>query len=208
MNRAPKRTGRTPLSDAELYLFDALFDAADRVGYLRREEYATAHNLPYTHDLDTAALSEVIASLERAGLVRLRATAGRPDLGPWVRLTPAGGVLWELERSPDWSRFCMDSSAPEGPGGRWVLRIRAADATVVEAFLETAVKCGLYVVESSRGIRRQVRARLVPWQPPRQLAELKAPLEPEPALRHCDWPSYEARRSWWRSIRELATLVA
>lgn len=155
-----------------------------------------------------AALSEVIASLDRTGLVRLRATTRRPDLGPWVRLTAAGGALWELERSPDWSRFCLDSSAPEGRGGRWVLRIRATDATVVEAFLETAVACGLYVVESARLIRRLVRTRLVYWQPPRRLVELEAPLEPEPASQHCDWPAYEARRTWWRSITELATLVA
>jgi hypothetical protein len=38
MNRAPPRTGQTPLADAELYLFDALFDVTLPVGAPRREE--------------------------------------------------------------------------------------------------------------------------------------------------------------------------
>lgn len=45
MNGAPPRTGQTPLADAELYLFDALFDVTDRVGALRRVGFA-ALNLP------------------------------------------------------------------------------------------------------------------------------------------------------------------
>jgi hypothetical protein len=93
MNRAPSRTGRTPLSDPELYLFDALFDVEGRLGALRREEFASSHNLPYTHDLDPAALNRVVRGLERVGLVRLRSDSRRPDLGPWVQLTAAGGKL-------------------------------------------------------------------------------------------------------------------
>jgi hypothetical protein len=119
MNRAPPRTGKTPLADAELYVFDALFDVTLRVGALRREEFA-ALNLPYTHDLDPPVLDALVLRLAEAGLLRLRRASRRPDLGAQVTLTPEGGRLWELERVPEWARFCRDSSAPEGPSGRWV----------------------------------------------------------------------------------------
>jgi hypothetical protein len=208
MNRAPPRSGRTSLTDAQLYLFDALFDVAQRLGALRREEFA-ALNLPYTHDLDPVELDAVVRQLAAAGLLRLRKAMGRPDLGPWIHLTAAGGRLWELEREPQWPRFCTDSSRPEGPRGNWILRIRASDAGIASAFLETARACGLYRPELSRLSRRQVTASVVPWKPPEPLVELRVPLLPaEAASRVADWARYDDGRTWWRSIVELATLAA
>jgi hypothetical protein len=194
------------LADAELYLFDALFDVTLRVGALRREEFA-ALNLPYTHDLDPPALDGLVLRLAEAGLLRLRRASRRPDLGDSVTLTPAGGRLWELERMPEWALFSRDSSAPEGPSGKWVLRIRAASASVAEAFLETARACGLYAPVMPRLSRRRLRARVVPWKPPESLIELRVPLQSEVGSRAVDWAQYEAGRSWWRSIPELATLA-
>jgi hypothetical protein len=208
MNGAPPRTRQTPLSDAELYLFDTLFDVTQRVGALRREEFATL-NLPYTHELDPPALDALVLRLAEAGLLRLRRASGRPDLGAWVTLTPAGGRLWELERAPEWARFCRDSSSPERPSGRWVLRIRASLASVAEAFLETARACGLYAPVMPRLSRRRLRARVVPWKPPESLIELRVLLRSEdcsPGV--IDWAQYEASRSWWRTIPELTTLGA
>jgi hypothetical protein len=124
MNRAPSRTGQTALSNDALYLFDALFDSTQRLGALRREEFAD-FNLPYTHELDPPALNALVLRLAGDGLLRLRRSRRRPDLGAWITLTPAGGRLWELEREPQWLRFCEDSSAPEGPSASWVLRVRA-----------------------------------------------------------------------------------
>ena len=208
MNGAPPRTGQTTLADAELYLFDALFDVTDRVGALRREEFADWQNLPYTHDLDSAALDATVLRLAGAGLVRLRKASGRPDLGDWVSLTPSGGRLWELERAPKWALFCSDSSRPEGSSGRWVLRIRASLTNVAEAFLETARACGLYSPVMPRLSRREIRARVVPWKPLEPLIELRVPLRSEEeSPRVTDWAQYEASRSWWRSIPELATLA-
>jgi hypothetical protein len=209
MNQAPPRTGRTSLTDAELYLFDAMFDHRERLGVLRREEFATALNLPYTHDLDRVALEAVVRRLAGARLLRLRRAGGRPDLGPWVELTPEGGRLWELEREPQWLRFCMDSSRPEGRRGTWVLRIRASDARIADDFLETAQACGLYWPELHRLSRRQVTAAVVPWKPRGLLVELRVPLWPaEAAPGVTDWACYEDRRTWWRNIPELATLAA
>jgi hypothetical protein len=206
MNRAPPRTGKTPLADAELYLFDALFNVTDRVGALRREGFATL-NLPYNHDLDPPELDALVLRLAGAGLLCLRRASRRPDLGARVTLTPAGGRLWELERVPNWARFIRDSASPEEPSGTWVLRIRASRVSVAEAFLETARACGLYAPVMPRLSRRRLRARVVPWKPPESLIELRVPLRsadcPPGVL---DWAQYEAGRSWWRSIPELTTL--
>jgi hypothetical protein len=129
----------------------------------------------------------------------------RPDQGPWIALTPAGGRLWELERRPDWDRFCIDFSRPEGSRGRWVLRIHSPLAAVAEQFLDAATACGLYAPLASRIARREVRARIVPWKPRQTLAEVRVPLRSvnEPA-RPVDWQRYETLRTWWRSIPELA----
>lgn len=207
MNRAPPRTGRTPLADAELYLFDALFDVTLPVGALRQEELE-ALNLPYTHDLDPSELEATVLRLADTGLLRLRKASRRPDLGDWVTLTPEGGRLWELERTPNWARFCQVSSRPEEPSGRWWLTIRASLASVAEAFLETARACGLYSPVMSRLSRRGVRARVVPWKRPESLIDLRVPLQPEDGSTVVtDWALYEARRSWWRCIPELTTMA-
>jgi hypothetical protein len=208
MDRAPPRTGRTPLTDAELYLFDAMFDVRQRLGALRREEFP-ALNLPYTHDLDQVALEGVVRRLADAGLLRLRTALGRPDLGAWVELRPAGGRQWELERVPNWARFCSASSRPEGPRGAWVLRIRAALASVAEAYLDAAQGCGLHSPVMHRLSRRQVVASVVPWERRELLVELRVPLRPaETAPAVVDWTWYENRRTWWQTIPELTTLAA
>ena len=206
MNRVPRRTARTPLTDAELYLFDAMFDVSQRLGALRREEYA-ALNLPYTHDLDPVTLDSLVRRLAAAGLLRLRSAVGRPDLGPLVQLTPEGGRLWELERAPDWSRFCRASSRPEGPRGHWVLRVRAAVASVAEAYLDTAHACGLHSPDMRRLSRRQLAARVVPWKRREPLVELRVRLLPaEGVVRVTDWRLYEANRTWWQTVPELIML--
>jgi hypothetical protein len=207
MNRAPSRTGQTALSNDALYLFDALFDSTQRLGALRREEFA-AFNLPYTHELDPPALNALVLGLAGDGLLQLRRSRRRPDLGAWITLTPAGGRLWELEREPQWLRFCEDSSAPQGRSATWVLRVRASTPSVAEAFLDTAQDCGLYAPLMSRLSRRRVRARVVPWKSPETLVELRVPLRQEDGVpRVVDWGEYHARRSWWRSIAELTTLA-
>jgi len=203
MKGPPPRTGSTRLTDDELFLFDALFDVWLPLAALRKEEFA-ALNLPYAHRLEAPALEATVRGLGASGWLRMRRRARRPDLGPSIALTPAGGALWEVERRPDWDRFCIDFSGPEGSRGRWVLRIRSPLASVAEQFLDGATACGLYVPIASRIARREVRARMVPWKPLQALAEIRMPLRSaDQVSRLVDWRRYEATRSWWRSIQEL-----
>src|SRR5262245_60259672 len=101
-----------------------------------RADAAVARNLPHTHTLDDRAVELALRRLGHAGLVRLRPADTRPDLGPWVELTAAGGTLWEFERAPDWHRFCRDSSMPDRDGA-WALSLIAAEEAVGDDFLET-----------------------------------------------------------------------
>jgi hypothetical protein len=200
------RTRRTALTDDELCLLDALFDCTDRARMLGRDA-VLARNLPYTHNLDDDGVELALRRLGQAGLVRLRPADARPDLGPRVELTPSGGTLWEMERGPDWNRFCRDSSMPDRDGA-WVLSVIAMDEAVGDDFLETAIACKLHAADLPQARRRWVRVSLVPWQPERRVVEWRVPLAPpdETPPRLVDWAAYEANRTWWRSITELLTL--
>jgi hypothetical protein len=114
-------------------------------------------------------------------------------------------AVWELERRPNWDRFCIDFSRPEGAQGLCLLGIRSPAAAVVERFFDASQACGLYAPIPSHVTRRRVRTRMVPWKPPQSLTELRVPLrsvdQPSSVV---DWRQYEALRSWWRSIPELA----
>jgi len=203
MKGPPPRTGSTRLTDDELLLFDALFDVRLPLAALEREEFA-ALNLPYSHHLDASELQRTVQAFADARWVRVTPNGRRPDLGPWIALTPAGGALWEVERRPDWDCFCIDFSGPEGSRGRWMLRVRSPLASVAEQFLDAAIACGLYVPRPGRIARRDVRARMVPWKPLQALAEIRMPLRSaDQVSRLVDWRRYEATRSWWRSIQEL-----
>ena len=176
----------------------------DRLGALNREGFES-RNLRCGFDVDASAWESLARRLMRRGLLRFRRAVGRPDLGPRVSLTPRGGHVWELERTPDWSRFCEASSRPERANGLWVVRVRSPRSDVAEAFLNVANACALYSADFTRLERRQVRARLVPWKARGAVFELRAPLvEPQDgSLRVVDWTAYESHRTWWRCITEL-----
>jgi hypothetical protein len=99
----------------ELILFNALFDVWDTPESLLPVNFATAFNLPYTHDLDTADVRTTIGGLIERGLIQSR--VGRsPQKRSRGSLRAAGGELWTLEREPAWDRSCdtMRSGRP-GP---------------------------------------------------------------------------------------------
>src|SRR6185503_7288795 len=110
----PGRTGRTPLTDDELLLFDFLFPHFARLESLRREAYVSHMNVRYTHTLDQLALKETVAKLMTAGWLASRrprrlAAQRRADTSLYYGLTPAGGRLWELERMPPWKQYCTQA---------------------------------------------------------------------------------------------------
>src|SRR5215216_8014232 len=73
-----RRTNKTSLSNEELLILDVLFDASDTFESLLKENYASWHNLPYTHTLETSLLRELIDKLISNGLITSR-TSGPGD---------------------------------------------------------------------------------------------------------------------------------
>jgi len=94
-----KRTKETNLSEEELLILDVLFDARDRFESLIKENYASWHNLPYSHNLETNVLRDLINRLVENGILTSHPSDfdGRIFYG----LTEAGGKLWEVERVPN-----------------------------------------------------------------------------------------------------------
>jgi hypothetical protein len=204
-----KRTHRTALTDDELMLFDAMFDAWDTPESLLPENYRTSHNLPYCHGLDAAALRRVTQALIDGGLLRSRTERGPRGDMTWLALTERGGALWTLEREPLWDRYCIDSSWPTEPDdGSWTLSVRSPVLETAQAFLNAARRCNLHDVDLDRvTVEMKPREALVPWRMFEDVYELRTRV-PRPESGPVDWGLYEKERTWWRTVLELGGLEA
>jgi hypothetical protein len=201
-----KRTFSTSLSNDELILFDALFDVWDTPESLLPENFATAFNLAYTHDLDGAGVRTTIQGLIERGLIQCRVERTPTKEIMWLALTAAGGELWALEREPVWERFCQDASWPAEPcDGSWTVCVRSPSLETARAFLETSIRCGLYDVSPQHITEVTTEEALIPWRGFSIVYELRAPLAPPESV-DVDWARYERERRWWRTVSELDSL--
>ena len=206
MSAVFRRTFRTSLTDDELMLFDALFDAWDTLESLSPENFCVSHNLPYTHGLSAGAVTQ---GLIQRGLIRCRTEHGPAADFTWLTLTAAGGSLWTLEREPVWDRYSTDGSWPSDTGdGSWTLSVRSPRLDTARAFLNTASRCGLHAVSLELLPRETTSVEdLIPWHIFEVVYELQVPVS-SPRSERVDWSLYEKERSWWRTIRELGTVAA
>lgn len=203
-----KRTNRTNLLDEELLILDILFDSSDTFEALVKENYASWHNLPYTHTLEAAALRELIDKLIREGVITSRVWG--PGYRLFYTLTEAGGKLWELERAPDWERYCTDSSTVDD-NGNWTLSIESPLLTTAKEFVDCARHCLLYRFhpdEMSTTTRTEAKISTVEWKVFPTVGALSVRTYPLPEANHADWNEYENRRTWWRGLVELAKFQA
>jgi hypothetical protein len=201
-----KRTFCTSLSNDELILLDALFDVWDTPESLLPQNFATAFNLPYAHDLETAGVRTTIEGLIERGLIQSRVERTHAKEITWLALTAAGGELWTLEREPAWDCFCQDASWPAEPGdGCWMMCVRSPSLDTARAFLETGIRCGLYDVTPHHITEATTGEALIPWRRFSVVYELRAPLATRESV-YVDWARYQRERRWWRTISELESL--
>jgi hypothetical protein len=212
----PQRTGRTSLTDDELLLFDFFFDKVARLESLRREAYPLHMNVRYTHALDRLALQKTVAKFVAAGWL----TAQRPRrlsdrrgglASFYYRLTPAGGKLWERERTPPWKQYCVEADLT-------TKRVVAAPRlSTARAFLRLWQTCGLDLDTITRvKVLRRTNRRLLPWKIFPTSYELhayygKGDLEPRSIQETTGsglggWECFERNRTWWCSVAELVTV--
>lgn len=199
-----KRTYKTNLTDEELLILDVLFDENDTFEALVKENYGSWHNLPYSHHLETGALQDLIDKL--LGNEIIISHSSGPDNRIFYGLTEAGGKLWELERVPDWERYCIDSSAPD-ENEHWVLQVESSSITTARAFLDCASDCRLYRFHQD-DIRiitlKNEKISTIDWRMFPTVCSISVPTDPLPNGNVTDWNEYESRRTWWRDLRELA----
>ena len=192
-----QRTHATELRDDELIVFDALFDTRVSPSALQREHFGERHNLGYVHQLSDAVLTSTLEDLCGRGLVAVERSERT-----WVSLTPAGGGMWEAERTPDWQLYCSDSNVETD--GQWVLQVKAVDRGVGESFIEAGVTCGLFeAAVRKRTVGHRTSGLLVPWK---QADYYLLTAQVAPRRRTIDWQRYETQRRWWRTVTELISL--
>lgn len=211
LSKPPLRTGITELADDELLLFDALFAGPWPVRALRQGEYGFHLCVDYSHGLDDTTLKARVADLADRELIDVQVKDPAPHHGwEYCGLTPAGGALWELEREPDWTKYCSDGQDAEGN-------------YVFDAYCEqTAVACmhayeaaGFLAIDPAKAVchRFELGGKrrswpLVSWKKSSLDYSIVVPGEDRVRQPHEVDTSdeYESRRWWWRSIGELATL--
>ena len=198
-----KRTKETNLSEEELIILDVLFDARDRFESLMKENYASWHNLPYSHSLETKVLRDLIYRLVENGI--LSSHPSDLDGTIFYGLTEAGGKLWEVERVPNWERYCTDYST-EDETGQWMLSVESPAAATVQAFIDCATHCRLFGFKQEE-IRRttliEEKPSIVYWKAFSTVYSMSVPMNALMDANLVDWQEYERRRSWWRTLTEL-----
>lgn len=199
-----KRTNKTNLTDEELLILDVLFDAGDTFESLQKENYASWHNLPYSHHLEAGRLRDLINKLLHNGM--LKAYTMDQSNKVFYALTEAGGKQWEVERAPDWERYCMDSSK-EDENSNWIVFIESPSSTTAKAFVDWVMSCHFYEFkqEEMKTITLiDEKLSTVYWRTFPTVCSISAATYASPEINKVDWAEYESKRTWWRSLTELA----
>lgn len=196
-----RRTGVTPLTDAELTIIDIAAMGIARRRLYRDSIFREQWNRP-SHGLDDKTLVKTLHRFETEGLVTSEACYdrhGRPDRT--VRLTEVGGSLWESERLPDWMRYVTDIYSENR------ISLYGYSADTCERYFQVACDAGLINYNGGR-IRLAVADRqLIYWRSPQPVHLLCAAVTegPDGTVNFADWSFFETHRSWWRFPDEIAT---
>ena len=198
-----KRTYKTNLIDEEVLILDVLFDSSDTFESLLKVNYASWHNLPYSHPFETDVLRERVEKLIDNKIISSH-TSGHGDK-IFYALTEMGENLWEVERAPDWERYCTDSSTVNEQGA-WILTVQSPSITTAKAFVNCARDCHLYEfdpdeVRTTTQIKEE--STTVYWRTFPAVYPMSVTTYPLPNINVVNWHEYESRRTWWRSLAEL-----
>jgi hypothetical protein len=195
------RTSSSSLKDDELLLLDPLFDAHVSERALLAHNYASSFNTGYSHALSNQAVTACLATFEEEGLLFLP-DPSRPST---YALTPAGGELWEAERAPEWSLYCVASEAPQDDG-TCLVDVTAFSRDVGYAYLVAARHCGVYHGFDTDNLSwHQPTPSRIYWK------EAPRPWCTTVRLRTNDWSSIDVARfrkevTSWSDISDLKSI--
>lgn len=200
MNRIPTRTGTTNLTDAELLLFDFLFQHHVRRQALERDAYQIHMNCAYSHGLNSDELDATIHSLVDRKLVLERASTDSTE--PSYTLTSTGGELWERERRADWGLY-VDSRQNFGGTSQAAL---ALDEKIARQYLGGQFAFGGVVVTGAIRTKTIHRCKLLPWRVFSNVCVARVPIRRQTDHVRMDFETYDESRTWWQTVHELHTL--
>lgn len=198
------RTGLVDISDAELMVLDVLADYGTLgVGQLANEGFDLRFNRGL-HWLDDPALWRLLRRWCRSEWIRPIVA----DDGARFELTPLGGLQWERERQPDWSRLvCARSGYLPGRNDRTIDTYFGTTASVVDAWFQTWIKIEESSVFRVRRATVQRQRWIYLWKALGTISVVVAIVTDESESRHGrDWQLYERNRYWWRDSVELMAL--
>jgi len=225
----PTRTHNTNLSDDALLLLDAIIHMNGWVAdQMTQGDYRFHMNVTYDHGLADDDVEHVLEDLRKIGVLR-RVEQEDGDGDAWFA-TEQGGRLWESERQPIWDRFVLDCeySAPaddesqkyDAPVAPLLLKategnpfavIRSPSLETVNHYRAVAEQVNLW--RPRAGAERKFVCRMdFGWKVFEQMHVLCVPIKP--VTEHYDllttwpdWAEYVRRRTWWRDLRELQSLL-
>lgn len=218
-----RRFNKTFLTDAELAIFDSVFNCYCLLPLLRKDIFQDVFNLNYSHELNDKELVSTIKKLADGGFLRLEGdnlniealTLAMNYYNPnlkldyynaqnriFVTLTLKGGELWELERNPNWNFYCKDSWDVESN----ILEVSSPSYETAAMFLETAKNCQIYTfVEQEVSYQKSLEDHtFIPWKKFDCVYTVAVHLKNNEVV-ITDWSLYHKQRRWWRSIEELFT---
>lgn len=195
------RTGLVDISDAELIVLDALAD----YGALRLVDLSDPafdlHLNCRPHGLDESTLTRMLTQWRRLGWIKPIIA----DDGERFELTPSGGLQWERERAPDWSRWVHGHRRFLGrTDDRWIETYFGNTASTVDTCFRWFVEIeGTTVVRTRRAIVRH-RIWEYPWKSQGPFFAVVAVVASAPEINLLfDWQRYEDSRCWWRDTSEI-----
>jgi hypothetical protein len=194
-----RRTHATSLSDDELIILDVMFDCRPPLRLLRRSVFRNQWNL-CSHNLDDEQLRDTIDRFCEAGILASESAARGEGTCLYYGLTPHGGELWEAERTPIWDRYATERYGGDA-SGRETVSICALSANIRDDFWQIGSEARMWGSDVGRvrfwEISRHV---LIPWK---NFPRIHVAVAQIRQCYDCDWPLYNARRTWWRDVEEL-----
>lgn len=197
MNELPLRTGSTGLSDNELLIFDFLWWIHVPRHCLYSDVYSVHMNVAYEHSMSNEEVDDTLQRLHEGKLITKRYES--PES---FTLTPAGGLLWESERRPNWQTYVSECGTHNEERFSFVV----LDKNIGRLFVAGMTAAGLIVPTNQVQSRTIYNHWLTPWKRVSAAELVRVHVRGEDPLQFPDWDVYESCRIWWRSINELDAL--
>lgn len=223
MQDFPKRTQKTNLTIDDLILLDFLaLNGSCNVNLLKIDNYPVHMNCSYSHNIPDDQIENKMEELISKGWVDKKVGdvfdigfdtqkaeyVFSKSQGYIYSIAQKGGVLWEIERTPMWEKYCSDFSYPDEINENlYYFELDCLTKDIGLQFAQSTVDCGLYKYEFDKLKPTAPDPDFVNWKKFENVFAWKAPLIDSNST-DVDWDYYETIRTWWRDLDELQKFIA